>query len=106
MAEDAKADEMTDTLRTSFAESIRRGVPDIPAHHALQMADALCAVQADVLAGLRVTYRARPEVDVEAIAEDWRQGRSIGEIVEKHKVSRSMAYKCHPSKTVRPAKQG
>lgn len=98
MAEDAKADEMTDALRTSFAESIRRGVPDIPAHHALQMADTLCAVQADVLAGLRVTYRARPEIDAAAITEDWRKGLSIGEIVGKHKVSRPTAYKHHPSR--------
>lgn len=102
MAEDAKADEMTDALRTSFAESIRRGVPDIPAHHALQMADTLCAVQADVLAGLRVTYRARPEIDADAVTEDWRQGKLIGEIVAKHKISRAAAYRLHPSKVGKP----
>lgn len=106
MAEDAKADEMTDTLRTSFAESIRNGVPGIPAHHALQLADVLCTVQADVLAGLRVTFRARPEVDGEAIAEDWRLGKSIGEIVGKYKVSRPTAYKFHPNKAARRAKSG
>lgn len=106
MAEDAKADEMTGTLRSSFAESIRNGVPGIPAHHALQLADVLCTVQADVMAGLRVTYRAKPEIDGEAITEDWRRGLSIGEIVGKHKVSRSAAYKLHPSKTTPRAKQG
>lgn len=98
MAEDAKADEMTDTLRSSFAESIRSGVPGIPAHHALQLADVLCTVQADVLAGMRVTYRAKAEIDGDAITEDWRRGLSIGEIVGKHKVSRPTAYKYHPGK--------
>lgn len=106
MAEDAKADEMTDNLRSSFAESIRNGVPGIPAHHALQLADVLCIVQADVLAGLRVTYRAKPEIDGEAITEDWRRGLSIGEIVCRHKVSRPTAYKFHPNKAARRAKAG
>ncbi len=104
MADDAKADEMTHTLRESFAASIRSGVPELPAHHALQLADVLCTVQMDVLAGLRVTYRARPEVDGDAIAEDWRRGMLIGEIVGKHKVSRPTAYKFHPSKKTRHIK--
>lgn len=105
MAEDAKADEMTDKLRSTFAESIRNGVAGIPAHHALQLADVLCAVQMDVLAGLRVTYRAKPVIDTEAVTEDWRRGLPIGEILAKHKISRAVAYRLHPSKRVQQSQR-
>ncbi len=98
MADDAKADEMLDQLRDSFARQIRQAVVTLPPHQALQLADALCTVQMDVLAGLRVHYRARAVVDGESIAEDWRRGKSLAEIMHDHKVSRSAAYKFHPNK--------
>lgn len=98
MAEEARAEEMTDQLRDAFAASIRRMVADLPAHHALQLADTLCSVQNDVLAGKRITYRARNPIDADAIAEDWRRGMPLGEIVRKHQCSRSTAYKCHPNR--------
>lgn len=99
MADDAKADEYVNQLRGEFAAAITRAVCDIPAHHALQLADSLCMIQADVLAGKRITYRAKPVIDADAIAEDWRRGLSIGEITTKHKISRTAAYKHHPAKS-------
>jgi len=98
MADDAKADEYLDQLRDSFAERIRDVVRDLPAHQALQLADSLCAVQLNLLAGLRVTYRARPAMDTEQITEDWRRGLGLSEIMQKHQISRTTAYKYHPSR--------
>lgn len=103
---DVKAEEMVDQLRDQFADQIRSLSREIPAHQALQMADALCTVQLATMAGLRVTYRAEPKVDGDAIAEDWLRGMKIGEIVKKHKVSRPTAYKYHPSKDTAAAKAG
>lgn len=98
MADDAKADEMLDQLRDSFARQIRQVAIDLPPHQALQLADALCAVQLEVLAGLRVLYRAPPKVDGESITEAWRRGRSLSEITREFKVSKVTAYKYHPDK--------
>lgn len=106
MAEDARADDFTDQLRESFADRIRCVVRDLPAHQALQLADALCAVQLDVLAGLRVAYKAKRQIDGEAVAEDWRRGMSLAEITAKHRISRSAAYKHHPNKLARRARAG
>lgn len=102
MADDAKADEYLDQLRDSFAERIRDVVRDLPAHQALQLADSLCAVQLNVLAGLRVTYRAAPKVDGDAIAEDWARGLTVAEITRKHGVTKPTAYKYHPSRNRLP----
>lgn len=102
MADDVKADEYTDELRRRFAHSISRGVAGIPAHHALQLADVLCMVQADVLAGKRVAFKARIECDGEAIAEDWHCGLSPTEIMRKHGISKAAAYKYHPNKHYKP----
>lgn len=101
MADDAKADEYLDQLRTGFAERIRDAVRDLPAHQALQLADALCAVQLDLLAGMRVTYRAKPAVDAAQVTEDWRRGLTVSEIMQKHGISRSAAYKHHPNRAAR-----
>lgn len=103
MADDAKAEEFLDQLRDSFARNIRTAVADLPPHQALQLADALCAVQLDVLAGLRVSYKARPHVDGEAIAEDWRRGRVLAEIMRDHSCSKVTAYKYHPNRQPRRA---
>lgn len=98
MAEETKAEEVTDELREAFVARIRGAAPDMPAHQALQLADALCAVQSDVLAGRRVTFRARPPINGDAITEDWRRGLSLEEIMRDHKCSRRTAYNYHPSK--------
>lgn len=103
MADDAKAEEILDQLRDAFHARIRDAVRDLPAHHALQLADGLCAVQLDVLEGLRVSYKARPRVDADAIAEDWRRGENLQEIMRKHDCSRVTAYKYHPNKQQRRA---
>jgi hypothetical protein len=105
MANDAKAEETISSVRDAFSSAIREAIADFPAHQALQLADRLCTVQLELLAGMRVTYRRAPDVDGEAIAEDWRRGLSIGEITLKHGVSRPTAYKYHPNKTAR-AKAG
>lgn len=102
MAEDVKADELVDQLRDQFSQRIRGTIADLPAHQALQLADALCRVQLDLLAGLRVSYKAPPKVDGDAIAEDWMRGLSIAEITRKHGISRSTAYSHHP---VKPSKR-
>ena len=99
MAEDVKADELVDQLRDEFNQRIRATVVELPPHQALQLADALCRVQLDVLAGLRVSYKAPPKVDVDAIAEDWMRGLSIGEITRKHGITRPTAYKYHPNRS-------
>lgn len=101
MADDAKAEEFVDELRSSFAGQLRKVLPDVPAHVALQLADSLTAIQLDVMAGVRVRYKAKPTVDGEAIAEDWRRGLLIGEVMAKHKCSRVTAYKYHPNQARR-----
>lgn len=98
MSDDVKADEMAARLAEAFASTIRTAVAGLPAHQALQLADTLCSVQLDVLAGLRVSYRAKPAVDAEAVTEDWRRGLPVQEITKRHGISRSAAYKLHPSK--------
>lgn len=102
MAEDVKAEELVEQLRTSFEARIRTALSWVPAHEALQLADAMCVAQLECLAGLRVTYKAQRAIDAEAITEDWRRGLLIGEIVEKHRCSRSAAYKLHPNKAMKP----
>lgn len=98
MADDAKATEYLDQLRDGFAQRIRDTCRDLPAHQALQLADSLCAVQLELLAGLRVTYKAAPKVDGDAIAEDWARGLSVAEITRKHNVTKPTAYKYHPNR--------
>ncbi len=98
MADDIKADELIDQLRNSYADSIRVAEPGIPAHAAFQLADALVAVQLDVMAGKRVSYRAKAPINAEAITEDWRRGLPLQDIMKKHRCSRAAAYKYHPSK--------
>lgn len=106
MAEDVKADELVDQLRDSFNRKLRDEIKELPAHQALQIADALALVQLDVLAGLRVRYRQAAPVDSEGIAESWRRGLSITEVCQAHKCSRATAYKHHPNKRARRAKAG
>ncbi len=98
MSEDANADELTDALRTAFAERIRSAVSGLPASQALQLADTLCHVQIDLLAGKRVRFKAAKAIDADAITEDWRRGLLIKEIVDKHGCSRVTAYRYHPKK--------
>lgn len=98
MAEDAKAEELIDDLRIAFTASIRAALREVPAHQALQLADGLCTVWLETLAGLRVTYSAKPQVDGAAITEDWRRGLSRREIIEKHRCSKATAYRYHPQK--------
>ncbi len=106
MAEDVKGEELTEVLRESFAKSIRIALTGLPAHQALQLADSLCTVQLDLLAGKRVSYKAKPVVDGDAIAEDWRRGLPLGEITSKHGVAKVTAYKYHPGKSAKRRKTG
>lgn len=106
MAEDVKAAELLDQLRTQFAEQIRDTVRDLPAHQALQLSDALCQIQLSLLAGLRVHYPAPKKVDGDAVAEDWRRGVPLAEIMRIHKISRTTAYKHHPSPPKRRRRAG
>lgn len=93
MALDAKADEMIDEIRDAFAGAIRQAVAGLPACQALQLADHLCGVQLEVLAGLRVSYRAAPKLDAEALSEDWARGLGVTEIVRKYGCSRATVYR-------------
>ena len=102
MRDDAKAEDLIEPLREAFAKSIRSAVQDLPPHQALQMADALCGIQLEVLAGLRVTYRGPTPVDGPAITEAWRKGGVLQEIMRDFGVSKTTAYKHHPN---RPAKR-
>jgi hypothetical protein len=106
MRDDAKAEDLIDPLRKAFAENIRQAVQDLPAHQALQMADTLCRVQMDVLAGLRVTYRAPTPVDGPAITEAWRRGGVLQEIMSQFGISKSTAYKHHPNRSARQSRAG
>lgn len=101
MAEDTKAEELTDDLREAFASSIREAVAGLPAHQALQLADTLCHIQITVLAGKRVTYKTVKAIDGEAITEDWRRGWTLQEIRQAHGCSRATAYNYHPNKAHR-----
>lgn len=103
MADDAKAEEMLGQLRDAFNARIRDTVRDLPPHQALQLADALCTVQIDLLAGLRVQYRAKPEFDAEAVIESWRRGKTVAEIMKAHGISRATAYRLHPTKAAKTA---
>lgn len=106
MAEDVKADELVDQLRDSFNRKLRDEIKDLPAHRALQLADALALVQLDVCAGLRVRYAKGAQVDAGAVAESWRRGLSIGEVCQKHGIPRATAYYHHPNKKARRARAG
>lgn len=106
MSDDAKADELVDKLRDAFARNLRTAVADLPAHQALQLADALCAVQLDVLAGLRVSYRSRDPIDGAAIAEAWARGKTLRDITSEFKVSKPTAYKYHPAKGLKRVTSG
>lgn len=103
MADDAKAEEMLGQLRDAFSARIRDTVRDLPPHQALQLADALCSVQIDLLAGMRVQYRAKPEFDAEAVIESWRRGKTVAEIMKAHGISRATAYRLHPTKAAKTA---
>ncbi|WP_293716334.1 hypothetical protein [Stenotrophomonas sp. UBA7606] len=103
MADDVKVDELVDQIRESYAASIRIAEPGIPAHAALQLADTLVGVQLEILAGKRVSYRAKAAIDGDAITEDWRRGKPLQEIMRAHGCSRAAAYKYHPSKLQRRA---
>lgn len=96
MAEDVKGEELTEMLRASFAESIRVALTGLPAHQALQLADSLCTVQLDLLAGKRVSFKAKPIVDGDAISRDWAMGKPLREIMRDNKCSRATAYNYHP----------
>lgn len=98
MADDVKANEMVAELRAAFAGSIREVLREVPAHQALQLADGLCAIWLDRLAGLRVTHPAKPAVDGAAIAEDWRRGSSLRQIMRDHRCSKATAYRYHPGR--------
>jgi len=106
VADDAKADEYLEQLREGFHSQILNAVRDLPAHQALQLADNLCTIQLNVLAGLRVTYRAAAKVDAGQVVEDWRRGLSLQEIMRKHGISRSAAYKHHPGRSSEPRRAG
>lgn len=93
---DAKADELLDQLRDEFTRQIRQAIAELPGHQALQMADALCRIQLEVMSGLRVSYRKQSGPDGDAISEDWANGLSPAEIQRKHRVSRATAYRYHP----------
>ena len=98
MSDDVKADEVATQLYEAFGKTIQQAVAGLPAHQALQLADTLCAVQQDVLAGLRVTYRAREPIDGAAIGEAWARGASLREIMRDFGCSKVTAYKYHPAK--------
>lgn len=106
MSDDAKADEMVDQLREAFARNLCTALTGLPAHQALQLADSLCAVQLDVLAGMRVSYKAKPAIDSEAITEDWRRGLTVAEITRKHGISKPTAYKHHPNRGQKHVRAG
>jgi len=99
MAEDVKANDLVDGLRNAFLASIRDTLRELPAHQALQLADGLCTVWLERLAGLRVTVSAKPAVDSEAITEDWRRGLTLREVMAKHRCSKATAYRHHPCKS-------
>lgn len=97
MTTDTKAEELVDELRQAFEGQIRDSLRSLPPHMALQLADALCTVWLDTIAGLRISAKAKPKVDGEAIAEDWARGLSAVEIRHKHGCSRATAYNYHPN---------
>ncbi len=102
---DMTAEEIVSQLRDSFVLRIRAVLTYLPAHEALQLADSMCDAQLDALAGLRVQYRARADVDGAAIMEDWRRSLPVIEIMRRHGCSRSTAYKYHPNSAAKKVRQ-
>lgn len=98
MRDEAKAEDLVDELRGKFAEHIRECVAGLPPAQALQLADSLCTVWIESLAGLRVTHRALPSADGAAISRDWSDGLTLAEVMARHECSRATAYRYHPSK--------
>lgn len=98
MSDKVKADDLVAPLREAFARSIRETLAGTPPAQALQLADQLCAVWRGLLAGLVVDGgKAGPRIDAEAIANDWRDGKTLGEIMVAHGCSRATAYNHHPA---------
>jgi hypothetical protein len=104
MSDKVKADDLVAPLRDAFARNIREALGGTPPAQALQLADQLCMVWRGQLAGLVVDGgAAAPRIDGEAIANDWRDGRTLAEIMAAHSCSRRTAYNHHPSSRRRRA---
>jgi len=104
--EDVKAEDLVQQLRAQFAASIREAIAGVPAAQALQVADGLCTVWIEALAGLRVTHKALPVVDGAAITAAWRNERPLAEIMQCFGCSRATAYRHHPTRVAKDARRG
>lgn len=98
MSDKVKADDLVPALRDAFARNIREALAGTPSAQALQLADQLCTVWKEQLAGLLVDGgSAAKRIDGAAISADWGDGRTLAEIMTKHDCSRRTAYNYHPS---------
>lgn len=97
MADDVRAEEVTPELQKALAEAVGQAL-EVPGAFAYQCAVLVCDVILSKLAGMRVTYPALPEFDADAVGNDWDSGLSWKQITRKHGISKSTAYKYHPSR--------
>ncbi|TWG93592.1 hypothetical protein L599_001200000520 [Luteimonas sp. J16] len=105
MAKDANADELVDQLRDQFNKQIQDTIRGLPPYQSLQLADSLCRIQLDVLAGTRVLFKAKRKVDREAVIEAWRKGATIETLMRDFNISQSYAYEILPAKSRRKRRQ-
>lgn len=105
--DDVRAEEVVEALRARFATALCEALGDLPPAQAMQMADGLCTIWMESLAGLRVTHRAEPTscVDGAAIARAWHDGLQVTEIMRRHGCSRATAYRYHPTHMRRQARR-
>lgn len=93
MANYTMIEEMIDQLRAAYAAQISTVMRELPAHMALQLADDLCRVQVETLAGLRIAYRPARKVDEEAVISSWRRGSAIPSLMREFDISRATVYR-------------
>lgn len=98
MAHNLKAEELSEEVRDLFSKVIQRHLSEINRYCASRLADALWLATCQELAGMRVTFKAARAFSPEAITASWRNGLSAKQVMAKHKVSKTTAYKYHPSK--------
>jgi hypothetical protein len=102
MSDKVKADDLVPAMREAFVRGIRETLAGTPTAHALQLADRLCTVWREQLAGLLVDGGSPGRrIDGAAIRADWGDGKTLAEIMARHECSRATAYNHHPSRTTR-----
>lgn len=98
MTDKTRPEDLVPILRDAFARQIREALTGTPAHHALQLGDALCTLWIDAIRGLVIEGGPLRSIDHAAITRDWHAGLSADQIATRHGISRATAYNHHPDR--------